>query len=191
MPIAYDPTRTALYTPERRETLFADGAIYTHVQIGIEAARLAYYRIETSASEQQRLAAALARAGFETPTPFVHPGTGSEAFGAVRATDGAALVAFRGTRPDAVRDLMTDARATLVAWPESGGRVHAGFAAAARALFPGIREWLARTEHDPSRTILAGHSLGAALATLASSVITQGRLVTLGSPRVGDEAFVA
>jgi hypothetical protein len=191
MPIAYDPTRAALYTPERRETLFVDGATYTPVQIGIEAARLAYYRIEASVAERRRLATDLARASFAELEPFVHPATGSEAFAAVRATDGTALVAFRGTRPDALRDLLTDVRATLTAWPESGGRVHAGFAAAARALLPAVRDWLGRTEHDASRTIFAGHSLGAALATLAASVIANGRLVTLGSPRVGDAAFVA
>lgn len=190
MPIPYDPSRAALYTPERRETLFARGETYTPLQLGIEASRLAYCRIETSEHELQRLTEALARVSFGKPTPFLHAKSGSEAFGAIRPADGTALVAFRGTQPGALRDLLTDARANLVAWPESGGRVHAGFAAAARALLPGVRDWLAATEHDAGGTILAGHSLGAALATLASSVIP-GNLVTLGSPRVGDAEFAA
>ncbi len=190
MPIPYDPSRAALYTPERRETLFARGATHTPLQLGIEAARLAYYRFETSERELRRLTEALARVGFGKPTPFVHAKSGSEAFGAIRRADGTALVAFRGTRPGELRDLLTDARTNLVAWPESGGRVHAGFATAARALLPGVRDWLAATEHDPGGTILAGHSLGAALATLAASVIP-GNLVTLGSPRVGDGEFAA
>jgi hypothetical protein len=190
VPIPYDPSRAALYRPERRETLFAPGATYTPLQLAIEGARLAYYRIESSKTELERLTAALACAGFGAPTPFLHAATGSESFAAIRHADGTALVAFRGTRPDALRDLLTDARANLVAWPEAGGRVHAGFATAARALLPGIRDWLAAAEHDPGRMILAGHSLGAALATLAASVIP-GNLVTLGSPRVGDRQFAA
>jgi hypothetical protein len=38
---------------------------------------------------------------------------------------------------------------------------------------------------------LAGHSLGAALATLAMSAWRAARLVTFGCPRVGDPAFAA
>jgi hypothetical protein len=37
----------------------------------------------------------------------------------------------------------------------------------------------------------AGHSLGAAVATLAATIWRPGWLVTLGSPRVGDAAFTA
>jgi hypothetical protein len=39
--------------------------------------------------------------------------------------------------------------------------------------------------------VLCGHSLGAAIATLAASVLQPTLLVTVGSPRVGDAAFVA
>ncbi|HET8644247.1 MAG TPA: lipase family protein, partial [Vicinamibacteria bacterium] len=35
-----------------------------------------------------------------------------------------------------------------------------------------------------------GHSLGAALATLAATLVRPSGLYTFGSPRVGDEAFV-
>ena len=53
------------------------------------------------------------------------------------------------------------------------------------------RDWLAGPACQHSRLILAGHSLGAALATLAATVFPPALLVTLGSPRVGDAEFVA
>jgi hypothetical protein len=42
MPLAYDPSRTALYHPERRDTIFESGKTYSPVQLAVEAARLAY-----------------------------------------------------------------------------------------------------------------------------------------------------
>jgi hypothetical protein len=86
--------------------------------------------------------------------------------------------------------LLTDANALLTPWPESAGLVHAGFAAAMRAVLPELRRWL---EPQPcaGKLLVTGHSLGAALATLAASVLQPSLTVTLGSPRVGDRAFAA
>jgi len=189
--LEYDPSRTALYSPDRRATLFEDGKQYTTAQIAIEAARLAYVRAETSAAELERLTLSLARTGFGPPALFVDAKTGTEAFGAHRAADGTTLVAFRGTQPGATADFLTDARALLTPWPESGGLVHAGFAAAARAVLPDLRRWVESQPHSAAKLLLTGHSLGAALATLAASVLQPGLVVTLGSPRVGDRAFAA
>jgi hypothetical protein len=188
MPIDYDPSRAALYTPEQRETVFVRGQTYTSLQLAVEAARLAYYRADASPQERSRLTEALTRVDFSSPELFVHAPTGTEAYGALRESDGVALIAFRGTQPDSIEDLLTDARAHFGPWPEAGGRVHAGFAAAARAVLPSVRQWLA--VNGPADLILTGHSLGAALATIAASVLEPTLLVTLGSPRVGDEAFV-
>jgi len=191
MPIDYDPTRSALYTPERRETNFVAGATYSPPQIGVEAARLAYYRAETSAAERERLTEALARVGFADLALFVDPPTGAEAFAARRRTDGIALLALRGTQPDDLGDIATDLQANMVEWTESAGRVHAGFAFATRALMPQIRKWADDAKPDLGSLIVTGHSLGAAMATLVASIWRPGWLVTLGSPRVGDAAFVA
>jgi hypothetical protein len=187
----YDPSRTALYTPERRDCLFEHGRGYTPVQIAVEAARLAYIRAESSVGELERLGEALARVGFGPPRLFLDPSTGTEAFGARRASDSTTLIAFRGTSPDALADLLTDANALLTPWPESAGRVHAGFASAARAVLPQVRAWLDESPREGGSLILTGHSLGAALATLAASVLRPTLVVTLGSPRVGDAAFTA
>jgi hypothetical protein len=189
--IAYDPSRTALYSPERQNTLFEAGKHCTPTQWAIEASRLAYYRAELSDVERRRLADALARAGFGPPTLIAHADSNSFAFAALHA-DGTALVSFRGTQPDEIRDLATNLQANQVDWPESGGRVHAGFARSARALLPVLRQWMDEGEGAGRKAlILTGHSLGGALATLIATVLPPGLLVTLGSPRVGNTAFVA
>jgi len=187
--IDYDASRTALYTPERQATLFEAGRGYTPTQWAVEAARLAYYRAEESDAEYQRLNAALGCAGFGAPVLLRDHAT--YAFGSLHTSDGSALLAFRGTQPDEIRHLATNLQAQQTDWSESGGRVHAGFAKAARSVLPQVRDWLGGDARQHSRLIVAGHSLGAALATLAGTVLEPAMLVTLGSPRVGDADFVA
>jgi len=186
----YDSTRVALYSPERRETLFVRGTEYSPLQLAVEGARLAYIRAEKSEAERARLGDALARAGFDLDALFSDSRTGTEAFAAHRAGDDTTLLAFRGTQPDEGADLATDIQANMVEWPESAGRVHGGFAAAARSVLPEIARWCdEKSGHN--RLILTGHSLGAALATLAATVFHPALLVTLGSPRPGDADFAA
>ena len=189
--IDYDSTRRALYHPEHRDTVFISGVDYSPLQIAVEASRLAYVRTEESADQTVRLAEAMVRCGFDTPVSFGHVFTGSQAFGCVRRADGAAIVAFRGTQPDELADLAVDLQAVSDSWPEAAGSVHGGFARAARSLMPEIAAWLQRENVQASRLTLTGHSLGAAIATLAASAWKPARLITIGSPRVGDADFAA
>jgi len=191
MPLAYDPSRTALYHPERHDTLFVSGQSCSPLQLAVEAARLAYHRAEVDPAQRIRLADALARVGFADLVLFVDSKSGAEAYAARRSADGTSLLSFRGTQPDNFQDLIADLRANLVAWPESAGRVHDGFAVAVRALRPQILEWIDSAKPDLNKLILTGHSLGAAMATLAASIWPPAWLVTIGSPRVGDAAFIA
>jgi hypothetical protein len=188
--LTYDPSRTALYSPERQETLFEPGRRYTPTQWAVEAARLAYYRAEASEAERQRLTEALRHAGFGAPKLIAHAESHGFAFGALHA-DGSAMLAIRGTQPDEIRQLATNLQAHQVDWPEAGGRVHAGFARTARALWPAVRAWAEGEAAGRSALILTGHSLGGALATLIASLLPPTLLVTLGSPRVGNAGFVA
>jgi hypothetical protein len=190
MPLAYDPTNIALYHPERRDTLFVSGQTYSPLQLAVEAARLAYYRAEVSPAERARLAEALARVGFADLVLFVDSKSGAAAFAARRSSDGTTLLSFRGTQPDNYQDLIADLRTNLVAWPESAGRVHDGFAVAVRALRPQVTQWIDSAKPALNKLILTGHSLGAAMATLAASIWRSAWLVTIGSPRVGDAAFI-
>lgn len=97
------------------------------------------------------------------------------------------VVAFRGTQPDEWKDVIADANIVLVPWPT--GMVHLGFKKAFDVIRPQLDTILARLA--PDRTLwFCGHSLGAALATLAADHYSGTRGVcTLGSPRVGDPAF--
>jgi hypothetical protein len=97
------------------------------------------------------------------------------------------VVAFRGTQPDEWSDILADANIMLVPWQT--GMVHLGFKKAFDVIRPQLDTILARLAQG--RTLwFCGHSLGAALATLAADDYPGTRGVcTLGSPRVGDSTF--
>lgn len=104
------------------------------------------------------------------------------------------VVAFRGT--ESARDAMTDADARRVRGP-FGGSVHRGFKRGLSVVWPAMIEHFehAVAEHGAASTVLlTGHSLGAALATLAAAELAErglkvSGLYTFGSPRVGDWRF--
>ena len=189
--IPYDPTLVALTTPGLRETLFQDASFRGAGPDAIcaECARLAYVDFDVVPGPGMgRLTDALALIGFGAPTAIVDADTGTEAF-ATLTPEGRVLVSFRGTQPDQVKDLLADANAWLVPWRE-GGKVHKGFSKCFDSVSAKVEEALRRAT-SPSPPIFTGHSLGAAIATLAASTFKGATLVTFGSPRVGDPAFVA
>ena len=97
------------------------------------------------------------------------------------------IVVFRGTQSGQWKDILTDAEAVLVPWPI--GSVHAGFKNALDAIWPRLNARLDAL--SAGRTVwFCGHSLGAALATLAADRYPATRgVATVGSPRVGNPAF--
>lgn len=101
----------------------------------------------------------------------------------------AILVCFRGTQPGSLGDIVDDALVALVPWRH--GLVHLGFREALERVWAKL---MARVEPlAASRTVwFGGHSLGAALATLAADRYPRtAGVCTLGSPRVGDRIFAA
>ena len=112
-----------------------------------------------------------------------------------------AIVAFRGTESrrregessfeNIVIDLKTDLKIRLVDWGP-GGKVHEGFNQALDQVWEkkGLRRTIQTLREGHRRIWITGHSLGAALATLAAYRYGhfQG-LHTFGSPRVGDAGF--
>ena len=104
------------------------------------------------------------------------------------------VMAFRGT--ESMADALTDADARRVRAP-LGGTAHRGFRLALAKVWPAMREhfMIAMRESGPDTVVLVtGHSLGAALATLAAAELAEdglkvSGLYTYGSPRVGDRRF--
>ena len=140
-----------------------------------DAALLAYVR------EEVRVRGALERAGL---TDVVLVERDATYCFVARAAD-FAIVSFRGTDVGESRHLEADAKFWHAAW-EGGARVHAGF----KKALDRVWDELAGLLTGPGPVWFTGHSLGAALATLASDRHGRGQgLYTFGSPRVGNRKF--
>ena len=113
----------------------------------------------------------------------------------------AVILAFRGTRSDQISDWMTDADikqtsfCSMFGGPDIG-QVHYGFSNLLKSSWDDI--WGAvKSFQDNGQTLwITGHSLGGALAVMATAAFTFGvkplpvnGLYTYGQPRVGDANF--
>lgn len=191
MTLPYDPGRRALYRPEERPSLFTSPAV-DDLQLCTEASRLAYLRFEQSTTAREKLSDALESAGFNHELAhFIHAPTDGAGFGVMDSATGTALLVFRGTQPDHLLDLLTNLQFFHAHWSMGTGQVHRGFKMTALGLWEQVSTWLEGPASSRSRLIICGHSLGAAIATLLAKPASANLLVTLGSPRVGDPAFVA
>jgi hypothetical protein len=136
--------------------------------------------------EREFVTRRLGAAGFDRTTFFERDGT--FCFVAENASDVA--VVFRGTKLGDRQDLKTDLT-ILLAGAAGGGRVHTGFQGALDHVWPELSSHLDRALGERA-LFLTGHSLGAALATVAAARFPRARaLYTFGSPRVGDATFTA
>lgn len=106
------------------------------------------------------------------------------------------VIAFRGSED--WDDLKKNIAATQIAYPfrQDGGHTHKGFTELYGSLRPAVIHTL---RHLPpaKKLVIAGHSLGGALASLcALDPAVSGKrrtvkLVTFGTPRIGDSVFAA
>jgi hypothetical protein len=188
----YNATKDALFRPELTQTTFPPHSSPGEIPLCIEACRLAYYKTEFGDAELDRLKAALANIGFGEVTPLRSSAfVDAQGFGAFRAADGTALVAFRGTEPDKLADLGSDADIRPVPGKAPvTGLVHHGFHAAFWSLNEQIDTWLGTLGGRRARLFMCGHSLGAAMAMVGAHVYRPQLLVTIGCPRTGDADFV-
>jgi triacylglycerol lipase len=105
------------------------------------------------------------------------------------------VLACRGTEPNEWNDIRADANA-FTDLAETVGRVHRGFKREVDDIWPHIEPYL--TEHDERDLWFTGHSLGGAMAQLAAGrcdlahiPATPRAVVTFGSPRIGNQRYVA
>jgi hypothetical protein len=130
----------------------------------------------------------LEHAGFRQRQFFLSQETGTQAmlveFG---GTSAFTVLVFRGTEQN-IKDYLTDLEFGTLSLAGNKKEVHAGFTAALDSVWHEIASAIARSDYPMFYT---GHSLGAALATLAAARHAPSAVYTFGSPRVGNQAFVA
>lgn len=105
-----------------------------------------------------------------------------------------AVLAFRGTEADRMKDIRADAKATQTTCP-TGGRVHSGFKEQYDDALDRVEETLDQEEVKRKPLFITGHSLGGAVAIIATRRLNSERHIaacyTFGSPRVGTEEWVS
>lgn len=105
----------------------------------------------------------------------------------LKGSDGTHVLSFRGTEVSEPSDILADLKAGKNI-EAVGGKIHVGFKGEINKLWPTIEKAVANIDS----LYVTGHSLGAAMATIASgrmqSKVTA--LITFGSPRVGNKEYV-
>ncbi len=103
------------------------------------------------------------------------------------------VLAFRGTESDSLDDIKADARANIRKC-ETSGMIHSGFYFAYQEIRKEIEEKLLLEPYSKKPLYITGHSLGGALATVATKyTYHEGGLAacyTFGSPRVGNDDWI-
>lgn len=156
-------------------------------------AQLVYEKFEDNGREKELLLEKLRGGGFQWIKGFTDPITDTQAFLVVKEDWSYAVLAFRGTEVTKLKDITTDIKAGMATMIE--GRVHKGFRQAYQSVKDDIEKNIAKLEGIP--LYITGHSLGAALATLATQTLEQNHAFrdqiaacyTFGSPRVGNTEF--
>lgn len=191
---SYFRINDVLVTPPIRRAAYSDRMAW----ILASMADLAYDRYEDDPKACELFTLKLKGGGFRLVQIFNSDATDTQAF--LAANGDFAVLAFRGTEVKKKQDVLTDLRATQIASIEGG--VHKGFQGAYDSVKDEIEKSLGTL--DPKLPIyITGHSLGAALATVATQNLDvaskyRDRIAacyTFGSPRVGntkyDRAFKA
>lgn len=160
----------------------------------INASIMADLALLSYLKDADQIDAHLSRAGLELVELLDagrdRPGGGTQCFVARDPGRDFAVVAFRGTEVSEIRDLLADLDLFPDEATDAPGKVHRGFKNALDEVWGDVRRLLDDTA--ASKVWFTGHSLGAGLATLASSRYPgeQG-VYTFGSPRVGDRGYAA
>lgn len=158
--------------------------------------------------EQDKVEATAAEWGLKGVTCYGYGGEGPDTQCFVAAGDTFIVVAFRGTEVTSMRDWLRDLRFWQDASGPLGCKVHSGFLRGltdkwkGKPIIDSIIETIKRMQKDYGgerqlAIYLTGHSLGAALATLATAFLLEDDDLkenvvgqyTFGSPRVSTPRF--
>ena len=114
----------------------------------------------------------------------------TQAFVAKRDADRIAVLAFRGTEANSWKDVKTDLDARFYKG-QDGMKIHTGFRDAYKQVSEQVGSVIDELP-DGYSLYITGHSLGGALAVIATKELERDTLAacyTFGSPRVGNEEF--
>ncbi|MCH7937081.1 MAG: lipase family protein [Proteobacteria bacterium] len=200
-----------LLTPPTRRAAYSDRTAWIMATLSA----LAYERFEDSEAITESLKDSLQLGKFDLVATFVTTTEGTVKAAASKAgndagvykgprtdtqailvkSDAMAVLAFRGSEPNIVDWLFSDADAVFVKLPEGEGKIHRGFYES----FLSVREKIEKVITDESKLpgtlplYVTGHSLGAALASVGGMELEKVRslaaIYTFGSPRVGDDVW--
>lgn len=106
------------------------------------------------------------------------------------------VLACRGTEPGEFQDIIHDIKIKLTSSSSGIGKVHSGFKEALNKIWPNVVDEI-KSARKIKKVYFTGHSLGAAIATLAAVRTSRlsffpevSGLYTFGSPKVGNTQFV-
>jgi len=184
---AYFSANNLLLNPPIKRAAYSDRTAWVMASM----AQLVYEHFEDGGNAREILLAKLKGGGFDLIGEFNAPETDTQAF--LVKNDEYAVLAFRGTEVSKTTDIKTDAEATKVSTIE--GKVHKGFADAYKSVEDQIMAGIKKIKDLP--LYITGHSLGAALATVATQNLERDHVLrdqiaacyTFGSPRVGNREF--
>ena len=185
---------------------FAVGDHLVKAAWAADAAMLAYARYGPKPMQLQDLEDNLGHGGLRLVKQIGDwSNHGPQAF--LASNDQFAILSFRGTEADDPVDVFDDCDAITFREPDHRPdgipprfslelltQVHQGFQRSLNRLWDDVRNCVVdyRRNHPQAEICFTGHSLGAALAVLASSRFSDPNisLYTFGCPRVGNQAFV-
>lgn len=183
----YDASAKSLFFPHTRSALLQPGGTYNEAQIAAECARLVYVPFDKDPVAGTQLRSTLTSLGFIDIEFYSNTALDAQAMVLAYPALNLLILSIRGTEVN-LKDYKTDFfEWKLKPWAGSG-QVHHGFAEALDALWTQISTWFAVRS---GTRIFTGHSMGAAMATLAAGRLPPQRVYTFGSPRVGDTTFTS
>jgi hypothetical protein len=154
-------------------------------------AHIAYDHYENDYDARKIFITKLEGGGFQLLRTFNNDETDTQAF--LAKNDQFAVLAFRGTEVTKFKDVRIDVLASKKSVLD--GKVHSGFRIAYESVANDIEEEILKIGDIP--LYITGHSLGAALATIATQRLEHNPRIrekiaacyTFGSPRVGNSEY--